>query len=141
MPPTTTPSGENLATRFPALTALGLGAAEIGVLERQGFLREDRHGAQLRFKLRFRLDGGQRARCVPAKLVPAVRLELNELQAGTKLAQRVGRNVRAARVALRQTKQQLGPHVRELGLVFHGHELRRPRTTNISKSLGVIEKE
>jgi len=111
------------------LNALGLDAEAIAALRRQGFVsREMRRGRTL-YKLRYRIASRQVVRCLGTDSERAGRIEaeLSRLQRSRKHDLALSELVRKNNAELREVKRRTEPLVAELGYVFHGRELRRPR--------------
>ena len=113
-----------------ALAMLGLSNDELAALTKQGFISAEMRGRGLRYKLRFRVDGKQRVRCLgmASAFVEQVRAEVGQLQHRTRLRRELGDLMRASRRRLRAAKQQLRPLLRKAGYAFHGMAVRRFRS-------------
>jgi hypothetical protein len=119
---------------FPGLARLRLTAEDMEALSRQGFVsrearRRGRGCGRHRYKLRFRVAGVQKVRCIGADRDAAaqVRRELAELQKPRRADQMLARQMRAARRALREAKEASAPLLEERGYKYHGHTIRRTR--------------
>jgi hypothetical protein len=95
--------------------------------------REARHGREY-FKLRFRRAGKQCVRYVNFCQVSAVRVELDQLQAPTRLKRKLAVATRDAQQVLRQTKRNLQPLLESHGFGFHGLAIRRRRRSKPNQS-------
>ena len=73
--------------------------------------------------------------CVPPEVVAVIE-ELNRLQARVRLEKQSRATAHEARVLLRMTKQNVSARTAELGLVFHGFSIRRPRRRKARDSVG-----
>ena len=115
---------------FPVLQSLDLEPEHWELLSRQGFVCSELRGRGRRyFKLRYRQQGRQVVRYLGIDPVRAARAaaELNQLQAVHHQLQACGRAWRAFRIKLRQAKWRMQPLLLQLGLVFHGNQIRRPK--------------
>ena len=112
-----------------ALVRLGLTAAELETLRRQGSVSRERRGRRRLYKLRFRVDGRQVTRYVGTDEGKAaeVRQGLHEWQGERHLDLELGRLARQAGRELRRAKRKLEEQMVERGLGFHGLAVRRPR--------------
>jgi hypothetical protein len=116
---------------FTALSQLGLTAAEMTSLKRQGYIQRDpRRAATLGYwRLRFRCQ--RRLRTVYLgtcdEFVASVRAELAAWQAPYRKRRQLSLNVKNGRRALRQAKRQLAPLMAAIGLHYHGDTLRKSR--------------
>lgn len=112
---------------LPALAKLHLGVAELELLRRQGTLHFEQRAGGKYCWLRYRANGRQRTKYIPAAEVSRVATELAQLQAPTKRAHRLWKTSRAASELLRRLKRELTPVVSEYGFQFHGLCLRQTR--------------
>jgi hypothetical protein len=120
------------ARAIAVLQALGITAAELLALQRQGFVSAERRGAQSQiYKLRFRLLGRQRVRYLGADPSAAAVIQgiLRELQQDRRLRKQIRIACSNAAQTLRETKRQLEPLLELYGFKFHGQAIRRPRRT------------
>jgi hypothetical protein len=114
---------------FPLLNGLALTDEELSALTRQGFIRGEKRGQKTVFRLRFRVDGRQRARYVSRHHAVSLGAELALLQKRVRAHRRVTRLAALARQALRHRRLTLAPILEMRGLHFHGHQIRRRRKT------------
>jgi hypothetical protein len=120
---------------YPALAGLRLGDEDLRTLTQQGFVsREARRGHEY-FKLRFRRAGKQCVKYVNVCQVSAVRVELDKLQAATRLKRKLAAATRDAQQVLHQTKRDLQPVLESHGFGFHGLAIRRHRGPKPNESL------
>lgn len=114
--------------KYPALRRLRLDVGDLQVLAQQGFVRRERHGQQMRHKLRFRRGGRQQVRCIPdAAEAQLVTSELARLQSGRRLLRQLTALDREARQRMRESKLALEPIINAYGCTYHGRAIRRPR--------------
>ena len=117
----------------PALKRVGV-TVEQTLLANQGFIAQEwRHGRAV-YRLHYR-DANRRQRAVniPAADLPAVELELNELQRSRRVKRRLAELDRRRRQLARDRKMLLAPLIAERGLKFHGHAIRAPRTQLVNR--------
>jgi hypothetical protein len=126
--PLDTDADPKLAT-FPALATLRLTDAHLICLSRQGVVSAEQRGSRTIFKLRFREDNCHQVVRYIGSLdcAEAVKADLRQLQASRRLQLRLARVCRKARFKLREAKSALKPRLADLGLVYHGQAIRRPR--------------
>src|SRR4051794_8601141 len=119
---------------WPALKRIGLTDEQLTLLPNQGFIAEEwRHGRAV-YRLHFRdATCRQRAVNIRAADLPAVALELKELQWRRHLKRRLAELDRGRRQLARDRKVPLAPLVAERGLKFHGHAIRAPRTRLVNR--------
>jgi hypothetical protein len=139
-PGATTPRHENAATdcwrvAFPTLVALGLTVNDVAALKNQGFVYHERRNGKILHKLRFRLAGRQRAKCVTPEQAMAIEAELSVLQKKVRMKRRLEELSDMARRQLRDSKLQLEPLLEERGYYFHGRQVRRRRVTKVTSCL------
>ena len=119
------------------LVRVGLTAEEITAVKRQGVVSAELRGRKCTvFKLRFRIDGRQRAKYLGtgAALADTVREALRRLQKSKWIDQNLQALVREANRLLRESKSQLLPFADAAGYRFHGRTLRRPRRPDPTKT-------
>lgn len=131
-PGTATPRTDNASLdcwriAFPTLFALGLTESDVTALKNQGFVHQERRSGKILHKLRFRVAGRQRARCVTPQQAIAIEAELSVLQKPVRMNRRLAELSDMARRQLRDSKQQLKPLLEERGYYFHGRQVRRRR--------------
>src|SRR5665213_2676335 len=114
------------APAFRALASLGLGQEHLAALARQGNLHAEGQGKPY-FRLRFRMGTKQLVRYVGSNpaFVEQVQRELAQLQKSTQSRRELRRLTREGYARLRSTKRQLQPLLQQVGLCFHGREIRR----------------
>jgi hypothetical protein len=99
-------------------------------LARQGWISEERRGSRKRvFKLRFRHEGRLVVRYLTTdpRAAERARRELADMQKRAEESRELRGCVRAGRRALREAKAKSLPFVQDMGLMYHGYQLRRPR--------------
>jgi hypothetical protein len=118
-----------------AWSDLGLGDDELAALRRQGFVSQEvRRANKTVYKLRFRMGGRQRVKCLGADPLRAAAIAqaLAELQQKRRTTLKLRRLQRDAARAIRRTKIQLEPHLIERGFRFHGLAIRRTRRSRLT---------
>jgi hypothetical protein len=108
------------------IVRLGLNAEELAALKEQGFVSCESRRGQVLFKLRFRINGKQRA-CYLGKdmaVVEQTQQWLAEAQAIRKTKIKLGQLAREAGQKLRNCKKELSPLLAEAGYRFHGLSIR-----------------
>jgi hypothetical protein len=115
------------ASVLPVLARLALASDELAALSRQGFVHSELRGARRVYRLRFRVDGKQRVRCVRAEDATALTRELAVLQRPTGAKRRITSLARRARAALRERRSLLAPVLAAHGYHYHGYTIRRRR--------------
>lgn len=110
------------------LADLNLSSEEIGALRCQGTVCQEIRKGIIYFKLRFRtVEGLQRVRYLGKDPVTAAKIqeELRELQFRRQQSKTLRHQDAQARQLLRQVKRLTGPLIEELGLYYHGNQIRR----------------
>jgi hypothetical protein len=121
-----------LPANSPLLARLRLTRDELAALRRQGFVARERRGERSAvFKLRFRLAGRQRVIYLGTDFeqARAVKRELAELQRGRRQSLELARLHRMVGKTVRASKTQLAPLFERDGYHFHGHAVRRRRSS------------
>lgn len=103
------------------------------MLAQQGFVAKEPRGNRMRYKLRFRVGGEQRVRCLgsdPAR-AEQVRLAVESLQAPRQQQLALGAACKDTRRAVRASLRVLGPLLESAGYHLHGTAVRkvRPRSS------------
>jgi hypothetical protein len=114
---------------FPHLSRLVLSDEEIGALARQGFIRSETRRSKTIFRLRYRVNGRQRARYVSPRDAAAIEAELALLQRLVRARRRLNGLATLARKVLGHRRSTLAPLVEARGYHFHGHQIRRLRNS------------
>jgi hypothetical protein len=109
---------------YPALSALGVSAAELTAIAAQGFLNSERRGDQTNTKLRFRINGKQRVKYIRPQTLTTVKAELEQLQASKHLRAALRAQTKEARRYLKEAQLVLDAMLANEGLHFHGRQLR-----------------
>ena len=112
------------------LARIGLTAAEITAIKRQGFVSAESRGPKCTvYKLRFRVAGRQRVKYVGTDplVADAVREELQRLQKSKHTQRNLQALIGQANRLLRESKSELLTDAKQAGYHFHGQSLRRPR--------------
>jgi len=120
----------DFASEFPTLARLELSDEQRQALRQGGFVALERRGPdKLVVKLRFRWQGRQQVRYLGTspEAGEQARRELARLQEEQQFARDLRRRARVARRALRAAKAASAPLLDQLGLAFHGFEIRRPQ--------------
>jgi hypothetical protein len=115
---------------YPALSALGVSAAELTAIAEQGFLNGERRGHKVYLKLRFRTNGKQRVKYIRPQALTTIRTELEQLQASTRLRAALRAQMKEARRYLNEARVVLAGALMNEGLHFHGRQLRVVRKSN-----------
>jgi hypothetical protein len=114
---------------YPLLNRLKLSDEVLGALTRQGFIRSERRGTKTIFRLCYRVEGRQHVRYVSPRDAKALEAELRSLQRQILARRRLAVLAALGRRALRDRKLKLAPLIEARGYHFHGHQIRRRRTT------------
>jgi hypothetical protein len=113
------------------LERLGLTAAEIAAVARQGFVSAERRKRSMTvYKLRYRFAGRQRA-CylgTDAAFAALIKTALARHPRAHRLNAELRALAREARRRLREAKQKLVPGIEQAGFRFHGYAVRRRRS-------------
>ena len=119
-------AGKNTSAGF---EALGLSAEDIGALKRQGSVAKENRGDRTVYKLRWRVAAKQRTKYLGTDLagVNCIQEQLRQHQSICRIKKQLRDLGREGRAVLRETKLRLQPLLEEIGLAFHGWEIRRPR--------------
>ena len=123
-------------SEFPTLARLALSDEQRQALRQGGFVALERRGSgKLVVKLRFRCGGRQHVRYLgaAAEVAERARRELDRFQAARRWARELQKQVRAARLALRAAKTRSAPLLQQLGLAYHGFEVRRRRRQPLAR--------
>jgi len=110
------------------LADLNLSSEEIRDLRRQGTVCQEIRKGAIYFKLRFRtVKGLQRVRYLGKDPVTAAKIqeELQGLQFRRQQSKTLRHQSTQARQLLRQVKRLTGALIDELGLYYHGNQIRR----------------
>lgn len=110
------------------LRGLRLTADDLETLRRRGSVHLERRGKQIIGKLRFRRQGRQYVRYLGGEdTARRFQEELTRWQAASRKARQLVGLAKAARAALRASKQTLAPYLEPNGYRFHGLAMRRRR--------------
>lgn len=110
------------------LRRLRLTAEDLAVLRRQGAVQIEQRSRRNIGKLRFRRGGKQIVRYIGgAEAARQVQDELSQWQAAHRKSRELLHLAKAARAALRESKQALAPCLEPIGYRFHGLAIRRRR--------------
>jgi hypothetical protein len=121
--------GSDLVQEYPLLRSRGLTPTELAALRSQGFVSSELRGEKTIYKLRYRVDGRQRVRCLgnDASTAKGIEQELAVMQTAVRTDRQLTKLHRNLRIVLRESKTRLEPLLESRGIRFHGHKIRQTR--------------